>query len=307
MPLSNASSASLPPPSHGQDGSLFLLLYDSFIHYFTPVYPDAIQAEGLPHNVLQCRKMEHIQSERDGNLSILTLSRGKANALNYASVGELCDAVAAAAADDSVHGLVLASDRPRFFSSGFDIREVFAYDRPGMADFFGRFIDLYESLYRFPKPVVAALSGHTFAGGAILAIACDFRIMADGDFGFALNEINLGLSLAPTMRGMLIDAVGPVYAREVMLLGAPLTPARALAIGLAHELAPADQVRDRAIACARFLAAKPPAAYREIKRSLREAGGRPDTLSDRATLGQFLGMWFSAEAQEARQAVAARV
>jgi len=219
----------------------------------------------------------------------------------------LCGAVAAAAADDSVRGLVLASDRPRFFSSGFEIREVFTYDRAGMAAFFGRFIDLYESLYHFPKPVVAALSGHTFAGGAILAIACDFRIMAEGDFGFALNEINLGLSLAPTMCRMLVNAVGPVHAREVMLLGEPLRPARALEIGLARELAPAAQVRDRAIACARFLAAKPPAAYREIKRSLREFGGREDTRSDRATLGQFLDMWFSAEAQGARQTVAARV
>jgi 3,2-trans-enoyl-CoA isomerase len=251
--------------------------------------------------------MEHIRSERDGELTILTLSRGKANALNHAMIEELCGEVAAAAADDSVRGLVLASDRPRFFSSGFDIREVFAYDREGMAAFFGRFIDLYESLYSFPKPVVAALSGHTFAGGAILAIACDFRIMADGDFGFALNEINLGLSLSPTLRGMLVNAAGVVHAREVMLLGDPLTPARALQIGLVRELAPAEQVRERAIACARLLAAKPPAAYREIKRSLQEFGGGPDATSDRTTLSRFLDMWFSAEARAAREAVAARV
>jgi enoyl-CoA hydratase/carnithine racemase len=251
--------------------------------------------------------MEHIQSERDGNLSILTLARGKANALNCALVEELCGAVGGAAADDSVRGLVLASDRPRFFSSGFDIREVFTYDRDGMAAFFGRFIDLYESLYSFPKPVVAALSGHTFAGGAILAIACDFRIMAEGDFGFALNEINLGLAVTPTIRRMLTGAVGAARGREVLLFGEPLTPARALEIGLARELAPAEQVRDRAIACARFLAAKPPAAYREIKRSLLEASGREDALGDRATLGQFLDMWFSTEAQEARRVIASRV
>jgi enoyl-CoA hydratase/carnithine racemase len=251
--------------------------------------------------------MEHIQSERHGNLSILSLSRGKANALNYALIEELYGAVAEAAADDSVLALVLASDRPRFFSSGFDIREVFTYDRDAMAAFFGRFIDLYESLYRFPKPVVAALSGHTFAGGAILAIACDFRVMADGDFGFALNEINLGLALSPTIRRMVVDAVGVARAREVLLFGEPLTPARALEIGLVRELAPAEQVRGRAIACAQVLAGKPPVAYREIKRSLREFGGREDTATDRSTLSQFLDIWFSAEAREARQAVASRV
>lgn len=251
--------------------------------------------------------MEHIQSERDGDLLILTLSRGKANALNFALVEELCHAVSAAAADDSVRGLILASDRPRFFCSGFDIREVFTYDREGMSSFFGRFIDLYESLYRFPKPVVAALSGHTFAGGAILAIACDFRIMAEGDYGFALNEINLGLALSHTIRCMLADAVGIARAREVLLFGEPLTPARALEIGLVRELAPAEKVRERAIACARVLAAKPPIAYREIKRSLREFGGREGGATDRSTLSTFLDMWFSAEAQEARRAVAARV
>ena len=176
-----------------------------------------------------------------------------------------------------------------------------------MAAFFGRFIDLYESLYRFPKPVVAALSGHTFAGGAILAIACDFRIMAEGDFGFALNEINLGLAFSPTMCRMLADAVGLTHGREVLLFGEPLTPARALEIGLVRELAPAEQVRDRAIACARSLAAKPPAAYREMKRALRESGGREDTHTDRTTLSQFLDMWFSAEAQDARRTVASGV
>lgn len=55
---------------------------------------------------------------------------------------------------------------PRFFSGGFDVAEVFRYDRKAMTDFFGRFVDLYERLLRLPKPVVAAINGHAFAGGA---------------------------------------------------------------------------------------------------------------------------------------------
>jgi 3,2-trans-enoyl-CoA isomerase len=251
--------------------------------------------------------MEHIKSERDESLLILSLARGKANALNYALVDELYSAVSAAAVDGSVRGLVLASDRPRFFSSGFDIREVFQYDRDGMAAFFGRFIDLYESLYRFPKPVVAALSGHTFAGGAILAIACDFRIMAMGDFGFALNEVNLGLALSPGIRRMLVDAIGVARGREVLLFGEPLSPVRAHEIGLVRELASPEQVRGRAIACARFLASKPPIAYREIKRSLRELSGADNAPGDRATLVHFLDMWFSDEARECRRQLAATI
>ncbi|MFN7993445.1 MAG: enoyl-CoA hydratase/isomerase family protein [Bryobacteraceae bacterium] len=251
--------------------------------------------------------MEHIESERNESVLVLSLARGKANALNLVLVEELYAAVRAAGADDSVRALVLASSRPRFFSSGFDVREVFQYDRPGMKSFFGRFIDLYEALYHFPKPTVAALSGHTFAGGAILAIACDFRIMADGDFGFALNEINLGLALTPGIRRMLIGCVGTAHASEVMLFGEPLTPARSLEIGLVRELAPADEVRGRALACAKALASKPVTAFREIKRALHGFDGETPGSGDRATLDQFIGMWFSPEAEQCRKAVAARL
>jgi 3,2-trans-enoyl-CoA isomerase len=251
--------------------------------------------------------VEYIQCEHDNGLLIVSLARGKANALNHALVEELNTAVAGAAADPSVRGVVLGSANPRFFSSGFDVREVFAYDRDGMAAFFGRFIDLYESLYRFPKPLVAALGGHTFAGGAILAIACDVRIMADGDFGFALNEIDLGMAVSPGIRRMLVGAVGIARAREILLFGERISPARALEIGLVRELAPAGEVRGRAIACARLLASKPPAAYREIKRSLREFGGADEAPGDRSTLGRFLDMWFSAEAQECRRVAASRL
>jgi len=252
-------------------------------------------------------KVENLHSERDGSLLILSLARGKANALNYALVDELYAAVSAAAADESVRGLVLGSDRPRFFSTGFDIGEVFQYDRDGMATFFGRFIDLYESLYRFPKPVVAALSGHTFAGGAILAIACDFRIMATGEFGFALNEVNLGLSLSPGIRRMLADAIGVARAREMLLFGEPLNPTRAYEIGLVRELAAPDQVRHQAIACARFLAAKPPIAYRYIKRSLRELSGADGAPGDHRALDQFINIWFSDEARACREEIVARL
>ena len=60
-----------------------------------------------------------------------------------------------------------------------------------MTAFFARFVELFERMRRLPKPVVAAMSGHAYAGGAILALACDVRVMADGA-GFALNEVDLG-------------------------------------------------------------------------------------------------------------------
>jgi enoyl-CoA hydratase/carnithine racemase len=131
--------------------------------------------------------------------------------------------------------------------------------------------------------------------------------MAEGDFGFALNEINLGLALTPGIRRMLVSSVGMAHAAEVMLFGDPLTPARSLEIGLVRELAPPDEVRNRAMACAKLLGAKPPIAFREIKRALRGFDTETSGTGDRASLDHFIGMWFSPEAENCRKAVAARL
>jgi len=85
------------------------------------------------------------------------------------------------------------------------VKEVFQYGREDMTEFFGSFMDLYEGIFRLPKPVVAAVSGHSVAGGSVLALACDERVMAEGPFQFALNEVNLGVVLPP---GVIPDGCG---------------------------------------------------------------------------------------------------
>src|SRR5689334_448517 len=102
--------------------------------------------------------MEFVRTERNGSLLIVILGRGKANALNRAMIGELAHTIAGAEADGTIRGVVLASDRPRFFSSGFDVVEVFAYEREEMRSFFEQFGGLCEAMMRLPKPVVAAVS-----------------------------------------------------------------------------------------------------------------------------------------------------
>lgn len=246
--------------------------------------------------------MEFKKVDRDGELLIITLARGKANPLNAAMVEELITAFGAAASND-VRGVVLASDRPKFFSSGFDVGEVFQYDRETMTAFFGRFIDLYESILHLPKPVVASVSGHAFAGGAVLALACDARVMADGEFGFALNEVNLGIVVPPGFVRMAIAAVGIKNAREVILEGKTLTPARALEMGLADEVVRPEAVLERAIARARELASKPPLAFGAVKQLFLEATGHSAAFSDHFTISQFIEHWFSPEAMERKQAL----
>ncbi len=239
---------------------------------------------------------------RDGIL-VIQLSRGRANAIRRTMLEELNSALDQAASDDSVRGLVLESSVPGFFSSGFDIDQVSALDREGMTLFIARFIDLYESLHLLPKPTVAAVSGTAYAGGAILALACDVRIFASGAFGFALNGINLGVSLPPGVIRMLSSEVGTAHAREILLTGSRISPARAVEIGLAHELVRPELVSERAFARCRKLATKPPEAYAAMKQSLREVSGRYTPGQDHDTLESFLAQWFSPEAVSRRRAL----
>jgi len=247
--------------------------------------------------------MEHIKTEISDGLLVVTMARGKANALNSAMIDELGAAIADAGSDDAVRGVVLASDRAKFFSGGFDVTEVFEYDREAMTDFFGRFIDLYEGIMRLPKPVVAAVSGHAFAGGAVLALACDTRVMAEGEFGFALNEINLGLALPPGMIRMAASVVGITRAREMVLEGRTLSPAESLEFGLASHLASPGAALERAVAQARKMADKPPLTFGAIKGSLNQITGLLPTGGDRQYLGQFIEHWFSPESMRYKQAL----
>jgi enoyl-CoA hydratase/carnithine racemase len=245
--------------------------------------------------------MAEIKCERPDDILVVTMMRGKANALNLGIIEELNAAVDEAACDDAIRGVVLASNRPRFFSSGFDATEVFRYDRETMTLFFSRFIDLYESLYLLPKPVVAAVSGHAYAGGAILALSCDFRILAKGNFGFALNEINLGMVLPPGVIRMAVSAAGPNRAREMLLFGDPITPARALEIGLAYSLAEPEAVLETATLRCSALAQKPRATYAATKHSLRGLTDHSATGDDKRALGDFIEQWFSEETESRKQ------
>ena len=246
--------------------------------------------------------MTFIRTENLDGLLLVTLSRGVANPIHAAMLGELHSALAQARVPE-VRGVVLASDRPKFFSAGFDVKEVFQYNRAEMTSFFGSFIDLYEGLFRLPKPVVAAVSGHAVAGGAVLALACDVRVMAEGPFQFALNEVNLGVVLPPGAVRMAVDAIGAHHARELLLGGEALTPQRALEIGLTSELATPEKALERALARARALSEKPAGAFRAIKRTLLDVTGHAPDGGDRRHLSRFVDDWFSAESVERRQAL----
>lgn len=249
--------------------------------------------------------MQFVNVSNDSEVRTLELSRGKANAMNLALIEELIASVDKCEKDDNVRTIVFSSAAPGFFSAGFDVQEVFAYERDAMHHFFGRFMELFRRVLLMPKPVVGALTGHAYAGGAFLALAFDVRIMAEGDFGFALNEINFGAVLPSSLRRALINVVGQREATRMIVTGDSVTPQRALSTGLADEVAPVDQVLPTALRHAHALAQKASGAFAFSKRALQRDGGLLHELQKDEDLDQFVSQWFSPECADRRKALTA--
>ncbi len=251
--------------------------------------------------------MSFVRTRDHDNVREVAIDRPKANALNEALVDDLAEAIDAARDDAGIRALLLTSAVDGFFSVGFDVREVFDYDRPRMAAYWTRFTDLYETVYHFPKPVVAALPGHTFAGGIILALAADVRLMTEGKFGLGVSGINLGLPLPPGVMNMAVNAIGHGHARRLFITGETIDPQQAYTMGFVHELAAPGALGERALIRARDMADKSPTAFNAVHDMFDTLSGRPGLGSDRDRLDTFLDLWFSDEAELYKARVRAEV
>jgi Delta3-Delta2-enoyl-CoA isomerase len=253
--------------------------------------------------------MQHIQLEREDEIVVITLSRGKANALNTEVVDELQQAFNHALADPRTRGVILTSGRARMFSAGFDVQEVFSYETDRMTAFIRRFLRLFDTVRHFPKPVVAALPGHTYAAGAILALVCDVRVMSEGDFGFALNEVDIGVVLPARVIRALASEIPLQTGHALFLEGHVYKAADALGAGLVDELVPAGNVAFRAGTRVRDLAHKPPQAFAAHKRALVDLSGGPPYDDDDldAMTAEFMAVWDGEECRETRATLVTRL
>ena len=251
--------------------------------------------------------MPYITSARSEGIMAVSLRHPPANALNNVLLEELHAAMDEAVRDDEVRGLVIASEVPGVYCDGFDIREVFQFDQETATLFFARFIDLYESLYLLPKPVVSAVAGLASSWGSILAIASDLRVFAEGNYTFAFNDVNYGVALPPGLLRMIHGCISPGAARAMLLSGEHITPARAFAIGVANELVDMTCATPRAMSLCAEMARKPGEAFAALKRSLRILSGHSGEKGDRDALPGIIECWFAQAAQDHREAILASI
>ena len=185
----------------------------------------------------------------------LRLARPPVNALSPELLDELSRRLAEAP-DDGVDGVVI-SGRDGLFTGGLDVPVLLELDRPAMAETLELFFGCMELLAASPVPVAAAVTGHSPAGGAVLSLFCDWRVMARGPFTIGLNEVRVGIPMPAVIAGALARLVGPRHAEQLCQSGRLLTPDEALAVGLVDRVVEPEQVVPETVGWCRELAALP--------------------------------------------------
>jgi enoyl-CoA hydratase/carnithine racemase len=235
----------------------------------------------------------------------IRLARPPVNALDPALVDAL-NAALKQAADEAA--AVVLSGPPGMFSAGLDVPALLQLDREGMERFWRSFHGLLETLARSPLPVAAAITGHSPAGGAVISLFCDTRIMTQGNFRYGFNETRVGLRLPLPIHGALLRLVGAHRAERLIVSGALLSPTEALHAGLVDALAddPAATIA-AAIAWAQELLTLPRHAMLGNRHTLRASLAELFDDPEQQGHGEFLGVWFSPETQATLQGLVAQL
>jgi len=237
-----------------------------------------------------------IESVHHGEVLELRLARPPVNALDPGLLKEIRRAVSSAPLEGA--RAVVLSGAPGLFCAGLDVPALAVLDRPrleeGLKSFFGVMFDLATSVV----PVAAAVTGHSPAGGAILAMFCDFRVMAEGAFGIGLTEVQVGIPMPRVVAGLARRVVGPREAELMCVTGQLMNPGDAAALGLVDEVAPPDEVVDRAVAWCRDVVARPARAVTETRKTMRQDLVNLVNTHREDDVQYLLDEWFKPEMQK---------
>ncbi len=233
--------------------------------------------------------------EHGSGITELRMAKPPVNALSppllqaiRAGLGEAVEAGARA---------VVLSGRSGMFSAGLDVPYLLQRDRAGIEAAWKDFLDAVEALARSPIPVIAAITGHSPAGGAVLSLACDYRIMAQGDYTIGLNEVRVGIPMPPFIFSLARLALGQRSAEIACSTGQLYAPEEALAVGFIDQIMEADQVVEAAVEHCGRLQKLPPDTYLRSRQTVRRDLHAIFDQLQAADVDALTEAWFSNETQ----------
>lgn len=253
----------------------------------------------------------HVQTLDHGRIRELRLARPPVNALDPALCRALITTLDAAVAD-GVDAVVL-SGAPGIFSAGLDVPHLMALgqDRQALHAGWGAFFGAARSLAALRIPVVAALTGHAPAGGCVLSLCCDYRVMARSPnpakpFMIGMNETQVGLAVPEGAQQLMRRVIGPYRAERLLVSGSMVAADEALRLGLVDTVVEVDQVVPHALEWLGSLLALPRTPML-LTRSLARADLVRALEPQNLDLERFVEGWYDADTQAGLRALLARL
>lgn len=234
-----------------------------------------------------------IHQDHQDDLTLLRLDHGKASALDLEFCNAIADAIIELDARAATRAIVLTGTGS-IFSAGVDLFRIVENGAEYVRAFLPALDRVFHSLFACRKPVVGAVNGHAIAGGAIMALCCDHRVMAEGNGRIGTPELLVGVPYPAIVIEIMRFALPARQLQRTAYMGESLLPADALARGLVDEVVAADVTVERAFEVARAYAAVPAASWELTKRQLR--GPALDSAAARSSLApEIEATWSSPE------------
>lgn len=238
--------------------------------------------------------MNTIQVTLSNRLATITLNKGRSNPINHQMVKDLAACIQKLDADGDVGGVIITG-KPGFFSSGIDLMEAYDYNEEQIKQFWIDFLALPRALAAFSKPLVAAISGHSPAGGCVIALCCDYRLMADGQFIIGLNEIPVGIVVPDGIFNLYSFWLGRRKAYQYIMEGALLDVTAALKAGLIDEITTGEDLLSSAEKKVRGYMQLNPAVWSASKLNLRKELISQLNADQSSMLDAMLKQWWAPE------------
>jgi len=221
---------------------------------------------------LRKEELMSVRVDKDGQARVIVMDSGE-NRFNRDFLDSILGALDEVASDHEAACAVITGAHEKHFSGGFDLEWISTAGR-GLTKFLLDFVKYMHYLFLFPKPVVAAINGHAFAGGLLTALCCDWRVMRQDRGWCCFPEVDIGIQITPGVAALVSHVTGRRNADLIFLTGRRLDGPRSLALGLVDEIAAAEAVLPRAIEVAKELGSKDRTTFAAHKRRLRADAAR---------------------------------
>ena len=205
---------------------------------------------------------------QQGDVAVLRMTHGKANALDV----EFCDALAdtLAKAGAGAARAVIVTGSGNIFCAGVDLVRISAEGAPYVRKFLPSLHRLFDAAFNLPKPMVTAVNGHAMAGGCVLACCADVRVAARGNGRIGITEILVGVPFPALAFEVMRYAAKAQYLPDMTLTGATYLADEACERGLVDQVVEPVELMDRAMTEAKRLAALPAATFAATKAQLHQ-------------------------------------